>query len=196
MPRPDVSHERIPQILDAALDLFGRKGIDGSGMNELSRVTGLSKAAIYHYFLSKDAIILALVERFFGEDQSYIGDLAMGSGSAREKIMSYVDHLGRFLDDNRALLPVSFEIYSRADRQPEIRAQVVKNYRRYRRIFETLIREGLEAGEFSDGTDAAGLASALVSLIEGSVLVAGVSGRKTRTVLKRDVGSVLQAAYR
>lgn len=193
MPRPDVSNERIPQILEAALDLFSRKGIDGSGMAELAAVTGLSKAAIYHYFPGKEAIVLALVEQFFAVDHDYLNNLATETGSAGGKIMGYVEYLSRFLDGNRALLPVFFEIYSRAERDRGIRTIVVRNYRRYQRIIEGLIRDGLAAKEFAADTDPAGMSATLVSLIEGCVLVAGVSGQRVRPILKRDVGNVLKA---
>ena len=52
-PRPDVSKERKQQILDAAEDVFTRKGLDNARMDDIAKRTGLSKGSLYWYFKSK-----------------------------------------------------------------------------------------------------------------------------------------------
>jgi AcrR family transcriptional regulator len=46
-------------VLDVALALFRDKGFDETTMREIAATAGLSLGAAYHYFASKDAIILA-----------------------------------------------------------------------------------------------------------------------------------------
>ena len=60
-PRRDVSEERKEQILDAAAEVFSRKGFDKARMDDIVEKTGLSKGALYWYFKSKDEIFEALV---------------------------------------------------------------------------------------------------------------------------------------
>jgi AcrR family transcriptional regulator len=48
------------RILDVALDLFVEKGFDGTSLREIAEELGITKAAIYYYFASKDDILMAL----------------------------------------------------------------------------------------------------------------------------------------
>jgi AcrR family transcriptional regulator len=50
------------RILDAAVDVFARKGYHGAGVEDIVAAAGASKGAFYHYFASKQAIFLTLME--------------------------------------------------------------------------------------------------------------------------------------
>lgn len=59
--RPD---ERPDEILDAATLVFANQGFDAARMDEIAEHAGLSKGALYLYFKSKDAILIAIIDRF------------------------------------------------------------------------------------------------------------------------------------
>jgi AcrR family transcriptional regulator len=65
MPRvikhPDL---RRSEILDQALALFLAHGYDHISLNEIIVQAGISKGVFYHYFLSKEALLAALSDRF------------------------------------------------------------------------------------------------------------------------------------
>jgi AcrR family transcriptional regulator len=48
------------RILDVALDLFTEKGFDGTSLREIAERLGVTKAALYYHFASKDDILMAL----------------------------------------------------------------------------------------------------------------------------------------
>ena len=50
------------RILDSALQLFRDKGFDRTGMRDIAQRADMSLGAAYHYFDSKDAIVLAYYE--------------------------------------------------------------------------------------------------------------------------------------
>src|SRR5688572_17501428 len=58
--RPAPAHERI---LDTAYDLFARRGIRDVGIDEIIERAGVAKATLYRHFPSKDALVLAFLER-------------------------------------------------------------------------------------------------------------------------------------
>ncbi len=62
-PRPRRPEARPDEILDAALAAFSEKGFDAARMDDVAAEAGLSKAGIYLYFPSKDALLEALIER-------------------------------------------------------------------------------------------------------------------------------------
>jgi AcrR family transcriptional regulator len=48
------------RILDVALDLFTELGFDGTSLRQIAEQLGVTKAALYYHFTSKDGILLAL----------------------------------------------------------------------------------------------------------------------------------------
>jgi len=58
------------RILNVALELFTEKGYDGASLREIAEQLGVTKAAIYYHFASKDDILMALHMRLheFGKD--------------------------------------------------------------------------------------------------------------------------------
>jgi AcrR family transcriptional regulator len=55
------------RILDAAEQVFSRKGFDGARVDEIASTAGVNKALIYYYFESKKAVLGELVNRVLQE---------------------------------------------------------------------------------------------------------------------------------
>ena len=56
---PETASTR-ERILDVALDLFTEKGFDRTSLREIAERLGVTKAALYYHFSSKDDILMAL----------------------------------------------------------------------------------------------------------------------------------------
>ena len=63
MARNKHPEQTVQLILDTATRLFLQKGYDKTTLQDIIDATGLSKGAIYHHFASKEAIIIAVVDR-------------------------------------------------------------------------------------------------------------------------------------
>ncbi|NWJ48096.1 MAG: TetR/AcrR family transcriptional regulator [Chloroflexi bacterium] len=61
--RQDRSHTRIEKILDAAVEIFSRKGYRDSGVDDIVVESQTSKGGIYFHFPNKQAIFLTLLDR-------------------------------------------------------------------------------------------------------------------------------------
>jgi AcrR family transcriptional regulator len=57
--RPGTARERL---LSAALDLFAEHGVSGTSLQMIADRLGVTKAAVYHQFQSKDDIVLAVID--------------------------------------------------------------------------------------------------------------------------------------
>lgn len=63
MARPVAARgEARQRVLDAALDLFAQHGISGTSLQMIADHLGVTKAAVYYQFHTKDEIVLALIE--------------------------------------------------------------------------------------------------------------------------------------
>jgi AcrR family transcriptional regulator len=51
------------RVLDAALDLFAEHGVSGTSLQMIADAVGITKAAVYHQFRTKEQIVLAVTER-------------------------------------------------------------------------------------------------------------------------------------
>ncbi len=58
---PEVTRSRI---LDAALDVFARKGYHDASVDEIVQASNSSKGAVYFHFPNKQRLFLALVDKF------------------------------------------------------------------------------------------------------------------------------------
>ncbi|MHC6803822.1 TetR/AcrR family transcriptional regulator, partial [Vibrio antiquarius] len=50
-------------LIDTALSLFYKQGINSIGINEVLKVSGVAKRTLYSHFESKEALILAALEQ-------------------------------------------------------------------------------------------------------------------------------------
>jgi AcrR family transcriptional regulator len=66
------------RILDVALDLFIENGYDGTSLREVAEQLGVTKAALYYHFASKDDILMALHLRLHALGRDALSQLAVG----------------------------------------------------------------------------------------------------------------------
>ncbi|MBM3489203.1 MAG: TetR/AcrR family transcriptional regulator [Alphaproteobacteria bacterium] len=98
--RSDHYAENQQLILERAAELFARQGFARTSIAEVARACAFSKAWIYHYYASKEAILYALLK-------AHIAELRRVSKAAL-KVNEQPMH--RF----RAFIAANLEVYARA----------------------------------------------------------------------------------
>ena len=169
-PKADVRAERIPQILQAARTVFARSGLGATKMEEIAQEAGLSKATIYLYFPSKEAVVAALLDHYFAEG---FADLALPEGQPpplRDHIGVWAERRIAALEAERVYLSIGYEFFALAARDERVRAVVRDYYRRYCAELTLLIAGAVARGEIAT-TAPPDLATALVGLFEGLVML-------------------------
>lgn len=82
----DVNHELLSQkrtsggkerLLTAALELFTLNGLAGTSLQMIARKLGVSKAALYHHFQSKDEIIVSLLQPVLLDAQNAVSAVSL-----------------------------------------------------------------------------------------------------------------------
>ena len=58
------AEERRYEILDAADELFGQKGFDGTSTKDILEKVGIARGTLYYHFKSKEDIMDALIQRY------------------------------------------------------------------------------------------------------------------------------------
>ena len=86
--RPEQEIEHLRQhILDAASRVFASHGFEAASIEEIAREAGYGASTLYGYFKGKQAIVSAIMERFF-EDQESVFEMVLPAG------LSYVSGVG------------------------------------------------------------------------------------------------------
>lgn len=169
-PRDTDTRERI---LAAGATLFGQKGFNGCGLNEVLQAAGVPKGSFYHYFGSKEEFGVALIER---ARDAHLAELRPLLSDRR---MTPLERLRAIFAQARAecaatgptvecLIPkLALETASLSE---PVHAAVKCAYQQWSAIMAQVIREGQAAGEISRKHDADRLANVLVMLWEGAAI--------------------------
>jgi AcrR family transcriptional regulator len=73
MPRTGGDKTKL-RILQTAERLFSEKGFDGSGIDEIARLSGINKATIYYHFRDKAALVSMLFQKILDEVDLYVSN--------------------------------------------------------------------------------------------------------------------------
>lgn len=83
------AEETRARILNAALDLFRRKGFDQTTLREIAAEAGVSLGNAYYYFDSKEALVMAFYQRT-SEEMAPLMDQALDNVKGFEKRITAV----------------------------------------------------------------------------------------------------------
>lgn len=77
------------RILDEALKLFAQSGYMGTSMNDIADRMGVTKAALYKHYKSKQEILDSIVEKMNRMDQERVKEYDMPEGNMKEVVEGY-----------------------------------------------------------------------------------------------------------
>ena len=158
--------EKRALIIEAAAKVFARRGFASTLMAEIAIEAGIGKGTLYEYFDSKENLFFAVFEWFVQatEAEAKVSISALG-GSASERLDALSDSLMSSwaqMEDMYSLV-MEFWSASASSQMRERFKQAFKNgYSDFRQIVSTLIRDGIERGEFQPQVDIDSVAAALV----------------------------------
>jgi len=169
-PRPYEPEKRIEQILEAATEVFARKGFHEAPMEDIAAAAGLSKGALYLYFKGKDDVILGLLDRVYFREMRDAERLAEESSSATQRLLTFVRMGVQELKRLKPLTPVMYEFVALAARREAVRKIISEYWHRDQELLARIIRQGIETGEF-EPVDPEAAAVSLIALLEGLALI-------------------------
>lgn len=86
----DTEHDTREHLLATGEQLCMHRGFTGMGLSELLKTAEVPKGSFYHYFRSKEAFGVAMLERHYvGYHQRLVQHFAHGSGNYRDRLIAY-----------------------------------------------------------------------------------------------------------
>jgi AcrR family transcriptional regulator len=169
-PRPNVSGERKFEILNAAESVFTRNGFDAARMEDIAEESGLSKAALYLYFKSKDDLILAMLDRIFQGEFKRLENVIRDEVRATDALWKLIDIMTQDILGMLRLIPIVYNFLALAFRNKYVQRTLKAYLNSYIDILVPIIQRGVDTGEFRP-VDAQEAAIAMGAVIEGTLLL-------------------------
>jgi AcrR family transcriptional regulator len=139
----DAERDARGRILDAAIRSFAEQGYAGTTTAGVARDAGVTQPLVHHYFLSKEGLWRAAIDRLFEEVPAIVAN-AENRGSPAERILSIVEQFVRL----SAARPEILRIMAREGAAPSPRlTYILDSY--VRAPFEhavAALREAQQAG--------------------------------------------------
>jgi AcrR family transcriptional regulator len=154
-------------LLDAAADVFARRGFHAASLDEVADAAGFSKGAVYSNFTSKDDLFQSLIEDRGRKLVAEFADAAVrGEQDASSLIERLSDvYLRRKADENDWALWMEFTLY--ALRKPELRRRLIEEGRQTHRMVVDIVEQHAGQAHVEPPIPAAHIAYIYAALFTG-----------------------------
>jgi AcrR family transcriptional regulator len=140
-----LSEKAHQQVLQSAAELFADRGIDGTSMDAIASVSGVSKATIYKHWADKEALCMEMLVFVHKPDEE---PPKTDSGDWKADVIAFLTHepSGRAEEVKKRLMP---HLIAYSARNEEVgRAWRARAIERVRTGLKELVRRGIDDGIF------------------------------------------------
>lgn len=168
MAKQGAAETKRDVIVECALRLILKKGYDGTTVDDVAALAGVSKGLVSYHFTKKEALFRAVLVKILAKLESDLEAVHRRDLPARERLRLYFKNLFESEERTSAYYTVLVDFLAQAPREPSVREYTQIIYQTILRYVEMTIRDGIGAGEFQP-VDVKLAASAVVALTEGFV---------------------------
>jgi len=133
-------------ILEAAAQVFRKKGFHGASMNDIADAVSLSKASLYHHVSSKQEILLSILDRALELLLDKISAITNQDIPADKKLRLMIRAYLQILAENMDLAAVLLFEHRALERKQH--ARHIPNRDKFETLWRDVIAEGVRAKLF------------------------------------------------
>jgi TetR/AcrR family transcriptional regulator, transcriptional repressor for nem operon len=174
-PSTRKGEETRDRILAAATELIHRQGFKETGLSDILAASGVPKGSFYHYFPSKEDLGRELLGRYRREAREHLEREAFPpTGDVIPQFVRYFAESARQQTEGGCkagclLGNLAAEI---TNIHEDLRREVAQSFLELREVFADALERGQRTGELAADFAPAAAAEFLVSVLEGSILLA------------------------
>jgi|YNPNPStandDraft_1061719.scaffolds.fasta_scaffold25627_1 AcrR family transcriptional regulator len=169
MTHQERSEQTRLRILTAARECFARAGYDATGVAEICQRAGVSKGAFYHHFPSKQAVFLALLDRWLAGLEVPMAASRAAAIDVPAQLLAMAGMAEQVFQEAKGQFPMFLQFWAQAARDPQVWQATIMPYQRYRALFADMVRTGIAEGSLRP-SDPDTAARVIVALAVGLVL--------------------------
>jgi TetR/AcrR family transcriptional regulator, transcriptional repressor for nem operon len=182
-PAPPAAHATRDRIVRIAAEAWHAKSFDGIGTAELCRRAKVHKGSFFHFFPTKDALLLAVLERYaqqvdadfragpFARDVPPIERFTRFFGGCLATIRDQIDR-----DGCARGCPIGNVVLELSTRSPAIRKAAARVFDVMRSVFKETLDEAVARGDLPRSTDVDATSGALLAYLQGLAVIGKAYG--------------------
>lgn len=172
------------QLIQAAAEVFARRGFHAAVVDEIAEAAGYSSGALYSNFDGKDDLLLAVLEQTIARSaQIHRSAADRGGTGIPERVESVARNWLKTLEERPAEFILLIELWSHAARRPELRERFAERYDAVRDALADIIATGAQQLGLTLALPARDLATIVDALGDGFALQKIVNPEGTRDEL-------------
>jgi AcrR family transcriptional regulator len=164
--------EKKTTVFKAGMKVLREKGVSKTSMNDIIRESGLSKGGVYHYFPSKNDLLVELFNYFFelyaiSKFERMQDDNVTQNKSAIEQIDILIQLHEASLDDMGEDMSLMMDLYIEAIHNPALRQVFNQQYQFVFTIVKTLIENAQKQGDIKADLNSTMISASLLAVFDG-----------------------------
>lgn len=172
MPRRTNTRERL---VSTATELFCRQGYAHTGVNEIMQQAKTTSGSFYHFFPTKEDLVLAVVDHIVETlDTEIFTTDSESTADPFDRVFAVLEsHRPRLVDNDFALgSPLGTLAAELSESHPQVRERLAALFTEWARRMQALLEDA--GNRLPAGLDRAALADFILSTVEGAFLNARV----------------------
>jgi TetR/AcrR family transcriptional regulator, transcriptional repressor for nem operon len=166
------------KLIYATIQLMSTRGFEAMGINSILEAADVSKSNFYYHFKSKEELCLAALETMSGYFfETFIDPILLDSKvSPKKRLQKLIASFKQKMTESECCGGCPFVNLSAetADFHPGFRDRITKHYSDYAQRLASCYEEGVAKGEFTDKVKPMQAAQMILSLMNGTMLMAKV----------------------
>ena len=162
------------KALDRAMELFWQRGYEGTALDDLTAVMGISTSSLYATFGDKARLFEAAVDRYLAGAGGYFLPILDGEPSVRKAFEQLLRTVAR--EATRPGQPVgcmlSTALTHSSPAADSVRASIANRRNGSRAVLQARLERAITEGELTPDTNAAALARFFITVIQGMTVQA------------------------
>lgn len=137
---------RKKRIIDAALSVFDKSGIEKTTMEEIASEAGFGKATLYYYYPSKDDVYSEIMVTGWKSLWEEVEESILNDSPPKKKLFQILDQICQVVKNNNNLFKF---LFTAPNYIQDIDEQHWKTYQeRLYSVLQKIIEQGCKEGDF------------------------------------------------
>lgn len=170
--------EARQRFIHTAINELMESGYSKFTLTSVAKKAGVTKAALYWYFPSKEKLIEEIVNTVYRFNVKNLQFIAASSAGPIEKLRTIFVPSQDMLSDKMCILPVKIfmELLSETN---ELKRKIQKGYEEYINWVAKIVQEGIKAGDFKSHWTPQALAEYIVGTFDGTGIQGLILGQRS-----------------
>ena len=179
-------------VLQRAIEVFSARGYRATSMKDLADQVKLGKSTLYHYFRSKQDLLVAIYSGVMAENIAAAKRIRESNQSVVESVRQMLADRVSYTCSHQRILQIFHE--EEAELPKRLMSQVTESRRAYQEVMTDLLEQGLSQGQFEFDPTPMIVANCLLGACNWSYKWYHPDGRKTPDALADEVSDFLMNA--